>query len=171
MRLQIKGQINIHASAEKVWHILARDYATIGQWASAIPYSTAVSDLPVPEGATIGGRTCANSVPGFGDVQEQLTYYDEKELRFGYWLTKGNPFFINSAENNWTIRATGSNQCMVEAHGVIDLKPMPGLFIAPLLKFQMKRLGKQTIEELKYYAENDQPHPRKLKAQQQQAYS
>src|SRR5215469_15971707 len=40
-----------------------------------------------------------------------------------------------------------------------------GLFLAPLLRLQMSRVGARSIEELKYYVERDQVHPRKLKAQ------
>jgi len=47
----------------------------------------------------------------------------------------------------------------------------PGLFLAPLFKLQMGRISTQSLEELKYYVERDQPHPRKLKAQQKHIQS
>jgi hypothetical protein len=73
MHLQLKSHVTINASAMKVWGVLAHDFDTIGQWASAIPASQAVPDLPAPEGAEVGGRVCATAVPGFGDVQERFT--------------------------------------------------------------------------------------------------
>jgi len=37
MHMEIKHQITINASAEKVWDVLAHQFADIGHWASAIP--------------------------------------------------------------------------------------------------------------------------------------
>jgi hypothetical protein len=169
MHIQIKRQITINVSADKVWNILAHHFDHIGRWASAIPESRAVTDWPAPEGAEVGGRVCTPSVAGFGDIQEKFTYYDEQAMRFGYQAIGGGlPSFIKRAENNWTVRSLGPNQCVVEARGEIDLRLIPGLFLAPFLKLQMGRTGTQTFEELKYFIEHDQPHPRKLKAQQKQ---
>ena len=55
------------------------------------------------------------------------------------------------------------NQCEVAIRAEIDLAWFPGLFVAPLFKLQMNRISTQTIEELKYYLEHDQPHPRKTR--------
>ncbi len=168
MHIQLKGHITINASAKKVWRVLAHDFGNIGQWASAIPASQAVPDLPAPEGAAVGGRVCSTAVPGFGDVQEQFTYYEEQSMRFGYKATEGRPAFLKHAENHWVVRSLGPTTSVVEARAEIDVRLFPGWFLAPLLKLQMGRAGVQLFEELKYYVERDQLHPRKLKAQQKQ---
>jgi hypothetical protein len=168
MHIQLKGHITINASANKVWRVLAHDFSNIGQWASAIPASQAVTDLPAPEGAEVGGRVCSTAVPGFGDVQEQFTYYDEQSMRFGYEATEGRPSFLKHAENHWEVRSLGPTTSVVETRAEIEVSLFPGWFLAPLLKLQMGRIGAQSLEEMKYYVECDQPHPRKLKAQQKQ---
>jgi hypothetical protein len=73
MHLHLKSQLTINAPAEKVWRILAHEFDTIGQWASAVPASQAVADLPAPAGAQVGGRVCATAVRGFAAVQETFT--------------------------------------------------------------------------------------------------
>jgi Polyketide cyclase / dehydrase and lipid transport len=166
MHIQLKNHITINASATKVWRVLAHDFGNIGQWASAIPASQAVADLPVPEGAEVGGRVCSTAVPGFDDVQESFMYYDEQSMRFGYQATEGRPWFLKCAESHWVVRSLGPNTSLVEARAEVDVSLFPGLFLAPLLKLQMGRTGVHTFEELKYYVERDQVHPRKLKAQQ-----
>jgi hypothetical protein len=166
MHLQLKGHITINASAKKVWRVLAHDFGTIGQWASAIPTSRAVTDLPAPAEAEVGGRVCSTSVPGFGDVQEQFIYYDEQSMRFAYQATEGRPWFLDRAENHWVVRSLEPHTSLVETRAEIDVSLFPGLFLAPLFKLQMGRVGVRSLEELKYYVERDQPHPRKLKAQQ-----
>ena len=166
MHIQLNDHITINASAKKVWRVLAHDFGNIGQWASAIPASKADADLPVPEGAEIGGRVCSTAVPGFSDVQESFMYYDEQSMCFGYQATEGRPWFLKHAENHWVVRSLGPNTSLVETRAEIDVSLFPGLFLAPLFKLQMGRIGAQSLEELKYYVERDQPHPRKLKAQQ-----
>jgi Polyketide cyclase / dehydrase and lipid transport len=168
MHLQLIGQVTINAPARNVWHILAREYSSIGRWASAIPQSEAVTDLPPPAGAAVCGRVCSTAMSGFSAVREQFTYYDEHAMRFGYQATDGRPAFITHAENNWQIRALTPETCVVEARGELDIWLFPGLFLAPLLKLQMDRAAAQLFEELKYYVEHDQPHPRKLKEQRKQ---
>src|SRR5262245_62028145 len=107
MHIQLNDHITINASAEKVWRVLAHEFANIGQYASAIQAAKAVTDIPVPEGAEIAGRVCATAVPGFDAVREQFTYYDEQAMRFGYQATEGRPWFLKHAENHWAVRALG----------------------------------------------------------------
>jgi Polyketide cyclase / dehydrase and lipid transport len=169
MYIQLNDQITINAPAKKVWSVLAHDFGNIDEWASAIPVSKVNADLPVPEGAEVGGRICSTAVPGFRDVQESFTYYDEQSMRFGYQASEGRPWFLKHAENHWVVHSLGPNTSLVETRAEIDLSPFPGLFLAPLFKLQMGRIGTQSLEELKYYVERDQVHPRKLIAQQKQA--
>ena len=166
MHLQLKGHMTINASAEKVWRVLAHDFDTIGQWASAIPASQAVADLPAPAEAQVGGRVCSTAVAGFAAVQETFTYYDEPSMRFAYQATEGRFWFLKHAENYWMVRSLGPYTSQVETQAELDMHLFPGWFLAPLLKLQMGRVGVRSLEELKYYVEHDQPHPRKLKARQ-----
>ena len=166
MHLHLKNHITINASAQKVWRVLAHDFDTIGLWASAIPTSQAIVDLPAPEGAQVGGRVCATAVRGFADVQEHFTYYDEPSMRYGYQAAQGLPWFLKHAENHWLVRSLEPDVALVETQAEIEMSLFPGWFLAPLLKLQMGRVGTRSLEELKYFVEHDQPHPRKLKTQQ-----
>ena len=105
MHIQIKGQITINTPADKAWRVLAYEFGNIGHWATAIAESAAVTDQPGPDGSAYSGRVC--TAPGFGDVQENFTYYDEARMRFGYIATRGLPGFITRAENNWSVRSLG----------------------------------------------------------------
>jgi len=166
VHIQLKSNMTISASAKKVWNVLAHDFGNIGQWASAIPASRDVADLPAPTGAEVGGRVCSTAVPGFSDVQEHFTYFDEASMHFAYQATEGRPWFLKRAENHWMVRSLEPHTSLVETRAEIDIILLPGLFLAPLFKLQMGRVGVRSLEELKYYVERGQPHPRKLKAQQ-----
>lgn len=167
MHLQLKGKIDINAPADQVWQVIAHNYGDIGQWAAMIPASSAITGGPAPDGAPVAGRVC--SAQGFGDVREQFTYYDESARRFGYIAAEGLPSFISRAENNWSVRSLGPDISEVTMRGEIDFPVFPGLLLMPIFKLVMGRKGKQMAEELKYFVENDEPHPRKQKQLRQAA--
>lgn len=163
MRIKMKKQITINAPARKTWSVLAHEFENIEQWASVITESSNIPEIPAPEGAHVGGRVCSGS---FGDALEKFTYYDDQAMRFGYQGIGKLPSFMKHAENNWSVRSLESNQSVVESRAEIDIKLFPGLILLPIFEFQMWRIGNQLFEELKYYVEEDQPHPRKQKIQQ-----
>ena len=162
MRIQVKDKIMINTPATKVRRVLAHEFENIDQWSSGITESGAVKQGAIPEGAKVCGRVCDG-------IREDFTYYDEQARRFGYkgidlpWY-----FFINRIENNWSVHSLEPSKSVVEMRPEIDINPFLGLLLKLLMPFIKKNLGTRTLEELKYYIENDQPHPRKLKAQQKQ---
>src|SRR5919198_3597574 len=121
MRIHLNNQMTISAPAQKVWRVLAHEFANIGQWVSAIPHSQAVTDVPAPDGAQVAGRVCATAVPGFDAVREQFTYYDEQAMRFAYQATDGRPFFIKRAENHLAVRSLGPETSVVESRAELDV--------------------------------------------------
>lgn len=168
MRIQAKDQIIIDAPADSVWRVLAHQFDQIGRWSSGVDESSAVVDIPAPEGALVGGRVCLSGSSGSdifrSSVQEEFTYYDEQAMRFGYQISGEFPWFINRAENNWRVTSLPANRSAVEFRADLDLKLLPGLFLLLLLPVVKKIWGTWTLEELKHYVEHGQPHPRKLKA-------
>ena len=167
MRLQIREEITVNAPATKVWRVLAHEFESVGMWSSGVTESMAISDMPVLEGARVGGRVCLSD--GFGgDVQEAFTYYDEQAMRFGYEAVGDIPIFFKSAGNNWHVQELDPNNSVVEFRADVDLKLFPGFILLLLFPLVRKVWGRRTLEELKYYVEHDQPHPRKVKAQQKQ---
>jgi hypothetical protein len=166
MHIHFKDRMVMNAPAAQVWHVLAHEFDTIGHWASAIPASRGLPEVPAPPGAGVGARVCAAAVAGFGEIRETFTSYDEDGMRFAYEATEGRPWFIKHAENHWRVRALGPSTSEVEAHAEVEVPLFPGVLLAPLMRLQLGRTGAQTFEELKYYVERDQIHPRKLKAQQ-----
>ena len=168
MKVQVSDELTINAPASKVWHVLAHDFANIDVWSSGIETSRNISDVAIPEGATVGGRVCSG---GFGgDATEAFTYYDEAGMRFAYKAVGELPWFINSGGNNWSVRATATNQSMVAFSAEMDLKFWPALVMFLLKPVFKKLLGTRTLEELKYFVEHDKPHPRKLKIQKKKLY-
>jgi len=167
--MKLTSQTIVNAPADKVWAIVAHDFAKIGEWASGVAQSKINTSADVPVGATVGGRVC--SVPGFGEIRETFIDYDEAGKTFTYAAT-GMPFFVTSAHNSWYVRAVDANTSDVSFQAEMKLLPLIGAVMAIPMKMQLTRLLDNATEELKYYAETGMLHPRKekLKAKSAPAY-
>lgn len=164
MRTQIQDKITVYAPASKAWHVIAHEFARIDKWSSGVDESKPLLNLSIPDDAPVGGRVCLADGVG-GDAQEAVTYYDEAAMRFGYKGLGELPLFMKNAENNWSVRAIEADKCVVEFKAIVEIATLPALFMMPLMPLIKKILGTRTLEELKYYVENNEPHPRKVIAQ------
>jgi hypothetical protein len=165
--MKITKKIAINKSTEDVWKILAHNFDTASEWMSAIPrsYGAAVGDKI--DGAPTEGRVCEldGSPTGIKAYEKILTYSEEEknctvdiELRNAPFIVpiKGNVVFMELIEN-------GLNSCTAVWSISPKLKPLAHFFI-PLVYVGLSVFVGQVLGELKYYAEEGKPHPRKIKA-------
>ena len=147
----------VNASAEKLWQILGRDYNNIGEWTSQVLQSTPNPNLDSGE-----GRVCM--VNGFGNTKETLTQYDEEQHTLSYTAEiEKMPFFVKEMSNSWRVESTGQNRAIVHMHAKATLLPVFAQVMGPIIHRQITQVVDTMLEELKYYAENDEIHPRKQK--------
>ena len=162
--MEIKKSITVNQSVNKVWEIMATDYTKVGEWTSAVTSSKPNDEVkPRLTGAPAGGRVC--TAPGFGDIKETITHYDEKQKHFRYAADISSmPFFVRGITNTWSFRSLGPGKTEVNMKMELDLNAFPGTLMAPFMRMQMTKSADVVLEELKYYAETGKIHPRKLKA-------
>ena len=156
MELQIKQEIN--ASADKVWSVLAHQFAEISEWAPNIKSSRVIemSEVPaefkVAKDAPVPGRVTPNPL---GDVTEVLSEYSEENKTFKFEAAGPAPIFSYGA-NTTRVVDQGTNRCLV----TFDLQLTPnGIFnlFSPLLKrrFKTSKFGPAgLIRDLKDFVEN-----------------
>ncbi|MEM7113499.1 MAG: SRPBCC family protein [Chloroflexota bacterium] len=153
--MEVIRQLNVNAPATRLWEILAENYDRVGEWTSEITQSASNPDLNVGE-----GRVC--TTPGFGDVKETITAYDEKRRQFSYAAEISSfPFFVKDVGNSWRVEEKGINRAVVHMHMNAKLLPIFAQLMGPVMKRQMGKAADVILEELKYYAETDEIHPRK----------
>ncbi|MEL6408455.1 MAG: SRPBCC family protein [Chloroflexota bacterium] len=158
--MKLARSITINVPAEKAWHIVAHDFANIGDWSSGVAKSENNVKAHVPDEATVGGRVC--TVPGFGQIRETFTQYDARNMRFTY-EAKGMPFFVKSAHNSWKIEAVDANTSRASFQVEMILLPVIGAVMSIPMRIQLTSLLDDIVEELKYFAETGTVHPRKQK--------
>ena len=162
--MEIKKLAVINQSIDKVWQIMATDYTKVGDWTSQITFSKDNDEVKTRlENAPAGGRVC--TAPGFGDVKETITHFDEDDRYFRYQADISSmPFFVKGIANNWRFRSLGPGKTEVDMKLELDLNAFPGTLMAPIMRSQLSKTSNIILEELKYYAETGSVHPRKLKA-------
>ena len=156
-----RSQITIDASVDRVWQVLAEDFAAIGKWSSGVDYSEG-------SGKGINGskhteRACKISAVGFSDTKERILQYDHnRTLR--YSLYHGLPGFVTSAENTWTLEEISSNTTHIVGQTEMHVKGIMGFLFRGLMRSNLDRVLAEMAEEVKYFIEKGRPHPKKLKA-------
>ena len=88
-------------------------------------------------------------------IYDDLFELKDIDLEFGFLLNR-------NLVNNWSITPINANRSRIDMRLEMKLLPVFNLVMAPMMKMQMGKVAKESIEELKYFVETGKPHPRKL---------
>ncbi len=157
--MEFKKSLNIKATADRVWEVVAHDFDGVGMWSSGVASSGPNIDASVPDGATVGGRICAT--PGFGDLKETFTEYSEENKQFRF-VVSGMPSFITLAQNTVQVQATGLESASVSLHIQMETNTL-GRVMGPMFAIKLKTTLNTFLDELKVYIENDEVSSKKRK--------
>lgn len=157
--MEIKKEIIINESVEKVWDLLGNQYADAYKWARGLNYSNGYGE-PQFNGASCNNRTC--EVSGFGTIEEEIRMFDPKDHILTYEVKKGLPGFINTAVNTWSLTKVGTNT-RVNMHMKMATQGFKGMIMGPLMKMQLNKLVAGAMEDLKIYLETGKPSIQKQK--------
>lgn len=157
--MEFKKNMQIDATADRVWEVVAHEFDRVGSWSSAVASSGPNLDAAVPEGAHVGGRVCAT--PGFGDLKETFTSYSEENKQFTF-VVSGMPSFITLAQNTVRVRPTGSDSADVSLHIQMETNAV-GLLMGPVFAIKLKATLNTFLEELKAYIEEGEVSAKKRK--------
>ncbi|WP_299508237.1 SRPBCC family protein [uncultured Roseobacter sp.] len=159
--MQITRSMEVAASAEHLWKILAEDYAKVGQWARAVRSSEPNTAVVPLKGATVGGRVCTASI---GDVIETIRTFDVENHILAYDAkAKAMPFFVRNLSGRWELHEVGS-VTEVDLSFVADLMPPFDVLMGWAIRRQFNTAIDETLEDLKLLAETGKIHPDKAAA-------
>ena len=156
----------INASQAEVWGVVAEGFADAHLWASSIAKIT-ITDT---NGEQVVGDQRACFIPAFnGETKETVTQYDEDAGVFAYSVDQGLPPFVTYGEATWSLSSIDPNTTEVTVEIKADTAPgVPPQAIA-FFRGGMWQLVGASVDEAKYYIEQDKAHPRKLAALNQAA--
>ena len=155
--MNVSQQTIINAPVSQLWKILAEDYDQISGWAAAVLESGPNPEVPVGE-----GRVCLTTV---GTNIETITHKDKNARTFSYNVVPEKaPFFFKGVENTFDLKPLGNNQTEVSMSANVDLSPVIGTLLGPLVRKRMLKGFVGILEELKQYAETGEVHVRKQRS-------
>jgi hypothetical protein len=166
---KISKQITVAAPAEAVWEVLGPGFARIGDWATAVPASTALASPTPPANVAsvaglievpVAGRVCTTGVRLVPEVTEILTAYDATVRTLTYQAA-GMPSFVTTARNTWTVIALDAGTCRVRLDAQLDTRGLFGAIARRLLLVQVGRTSRHLAEDLRHHVEHGTPSPRK----------
>ncbi len=150
----------MYAPAGAVWEVLAHRFDRVGEWASAIPSSTASADVSADVGAPVTGRLCAIGVRMVPEIEERIVAYDEANRTLTY-EGRGMPKFIKTARNRWHVEALDDQRSRVSVEATLEPRGVIGRLMYVFLRLQLARIGPQFLNDLEHYIEHGEPSPRK----------
>jgi len=157
--VKIDTEITISKPVHAVWEVVGNEFGNAQAWASALTHTEG-------SGRKLTEQVCENricDIQGMGRIREKLLDFDPQRHTLKYEVLEGFPFFVERGVNRWTLTAQGGST-RVQSTAEITTKGLVGRLMAPMMKMQMARLMRQSLEELKHYVETGTPHPRKAKA-------
>ena len=150
--MKLSGQVTIEASADRVWEILGHQFATVGEWATAIDDS-GPTDEPTDG---LPGRVCQTGMRAFPAVTERIVNFDETNRTLTYEAT-GLPALVGKARNTWWVSPVGQQRARARFDGVLETRGLAGLVIALPLRLRMRHETRTVLDDLKHYAEHGTP--------------
>ena len=142
---QIKNEIRINASKEKVWEVL-RDFGGVSKWAPTVAKSFSTTTATEGVGCE---RKC--EIPGFGNVSERITEWDEG-TRIKYAVEGVGP--MKSMTSGFSLRREGKETL---ASMTVNFQMKFGIIGALMDKLMVRRkISKQlqiTLAGLKHHVE------------------
>jgi hypothetical protein len=148
----IRGELDIGASADEVWALVARCFDGIADWAGAVKESRPDPDAPAMAGVPVAGRVCRSRVPGFAEVRERIVAYDERAMDLSYELVDP-PRLLAAARSRWQVTPIDGQRSRVRWEGAVELRGLLGRVVALPVRIGLQRLAARTVEDLRRHVE------------------
>jgi hypothetical protein len=165
----LSRHIIIAAPADAVWDLVGRRFGRIGDWATAIPTSTAIghtfdqtasSAVSEIAGAPVAGRVCQTGIRLMPQVTETIVAYDDATRTLTYQAS-GLPGFVAAARNTWTVTRLDERRTRVSLQAQFDTRGLFGALARWAILIQVARTSRHLAEDLAYYLKHGTPSPPK----------
>jgi hypothetical protein len=157
---RISKQFVVHAPADRVWELIGPGFDRIGDWATAIPTSTALLGVAPISGAPVAGRTCTTGLALVPEVNETLVAYDPARRSLTY-EGSGLPAFVALARNTWTVSSLDDRSCRVSLDARLDTRGALAWLLRMMLLVHVARVSRHLADDLRHLAEHGTVSPRK----------
>ena len=144
--------IEIDRPAAEVWSILSDDFASIGDFLTAVPASRSNGDP--------NSRTCETPYRGFSEVTETIIERDHEAMTYTY-VASSVPKWIGTPKNTWFVEEIDEHRCRAGFRPEIQATAF-GKVVLRFASFSQDGFADGVLEDLKYFAEHGTPSPAKI---------
>ena len=157
----------VNADADKVWAIFAHGFNDAYKWMASVNHSFAKNNGESFEGCQSDGRVCELSPDGKGiKASEQFLAYSEENktatIRIDF-LDAPSFFPVKFNTLEFSLKEIDGGKSEMTWKFCSNIKLL-GFVLWPLLRLGFGKFIEDIMEELKFYVETGNPHPRKIKA-------
>jgi hypothetical protein len=158
--VKLSSERVIEAPADRVWNIIAHQFAHIGEWATAIPASRPITETVGDTDAPVAGRVCDTGLRIFPQVRETIVSYDESRRTFTY-VGAGLPAFVSEACNRWHVEPVDDHRSRVRLDATVETRGIVGRLLALPFRLWAAHAGTKMLDDLRHYVEHGRPSGRK----------
>jgi len=157
----------VNADADKVWGVFAHGFNDAYKWMASVNHSFAKNNGESFEGCQSDGRVCELSPDGKGiKASEQFLAYSEENktatIRIDF-LDAPSFFPVKFNTLEFSLKEIDGGKSEMTWKFCSNIKLL-GFVLWPLLRLGFGKFIEDIMEELKFYVETGNPHPRKIKA-------
>ena len=157
----------VNADADKVWGVFAHGFNDAYKWMASVNHSFAKNNGESFEGCQSDGRVCELSPDGKGiKASEQFLAYSEENktatIRIDF-LDAPSFFPVKFNTLEFSLKEIDGGKSEMTWKFCSNIKLL-GFILWPLLRLGFGKFIEDIMEELKFYVETGNPHPRKIKA-------
>lgn len=159
-KIHLQKEMVIHKKVEEVWEVMGNQFAQVHLWSTNFKDSKPGGSSKFP-GLNYSERI---TLTDRGETIQELDSFDSTTHTLAYHITKGAPSIAKQASAIWSLNSVDANTTVVVLEFNMVTKGFLGFLMTPLIKMGMGKSAIEIAEDLKYYVENGDPHPRKVKS-------
>ena len=103
-----------------------------------------------------------------GETIQELDEFDRDNYTLSYHISKGAPEIAKTAIGIWSLVPFEPSKTKVIIEFKLETNGFKGLLLSSIIKLKLGKSAMEIAEELKFYVENGNPHPRKIESQLKQ---
>lgn len=139
---RLTNTIVVDVPAQRVWEEIAHRFDRIGDWATAIPASTAHPIAGSAIGAPVAARICQTGIRMVPTATEKIVAYDEAARTLTYEAIAGIPAFVTLARNRWQVTPLGEDRAEVTFDARLEVRGLLGRLARWWLLARVGRTGR-----------------------------
>ncbi len=160
--MKITKKITINKSIDTVWKVWAEEFDKAGDWMAQVDHTIQKATGTKTKDAPMIGRVC-NFTPNPDGPKaiEDITLYDQTNYKMNLEVVPKNvpiPLKRNLFSSHLHKIANNKTEIVLDADIQLTWK---GYLLYPLIKKGFTKSYNELLEELKYYIEKGEVHPRK----------